>query len=142
MLSEDGLGPEVEAPQPQSVRPIGMLLTDLSNEIGTLVSQELALFKAEIQRNVVRAGIGAGALAAGGLIAFSGWLALLAAAIIGLSYALPPWLSALIIGVVVVALGGGLLLFGKSRLNSDALVPRRTVESLRADQAWIRDQFS
>ena len=86
--------------------------------------------------------MGAGALAAGGMIAFSGWLALVAAAIIGLSHVLAPWLSALIIGVVVIALGAALVLLGKSRLKADALVPRRTLNSLREDEAWIRDQVS
>ena len=86
--------------------------------------------------------MGAGALAAGGVIAFSGWLALLAAAILGLSQVLAPWLSALIVAVVVIALGAGLALFGKSRLKADALVPHRTLNSLREDQAWIRDQVS
>lgn len=143
MLSQDSdLEPDVEAPGSRSGRPVTALLFELANETGTLVSQEIALFKAELQQKAARAGIGAGALAAGGMIAFSGWLALLAAAIIGLSYALPPWLSALIIGVVVVGLGAGLLLYGKSRLNADALVPSRTLNSLREDQAWIRDQLS
>jgi xanthine/uracil permease len=86
--------------------------------------------------------LGAGALAAGGVIAFSGWLALLAAAILGLSHVLAPWLSALIIGGFVLAIGVGLALFGKSRLKADALVPRRTLKSLREDEAWIRDRVS
>jgi hypothetical protein len=51
-----------------------------------------------------------------------------------------PWLAALIVGLVVLAIGGGLLLFGKSRINTDALVPDRTLNSLREDQAWIREQ--
>jgi hypothetical protein len=42
----------------------------------------------------------------------------------------------------VIALGGGLALFGKNRLKADALVPRRTLNSLREDEAWIRDQVS
>ena len=36
----------------------------------------------------------------------------------------------------------GLLFFGKSRLDADALVPRRTLNSLREDEAWIREQIS
>jgi Putative Actinobacterial Holin-X, holin superfamily III len=143
MLSENSsFEPQAEAPEAQAGRPIAALLSALANETGTLVSQEIALFKAELQQKLARMGAGGGALAAGGLIAFSGWLALLAAAILGLSRVLPPWLSALIVGVVVVALGGGLLLFGKSRLKADALVPRHTLASLRADQAWIQDQVS
>jgi Putative Actinobacterial Holin-X, holin superfamily III len=141
MISGNGrFGPDVEEPRPRSGRPVAALLSDLAGETSTLVRQEIALFKAELNEKLGRIGVGAGALAAGGVIAFSGWLALLAAAIIGLSYVLAPWLSALIVGVVVIALGVGLALFGKSRLRADALVPRRTLNSLREDETWIRDQ--
>jgi hypothetical protein len=143
MLSGNGrLGPDVEEPRVRSGRSVAALLSDLAGETSALVRQEIALFKAELSEKLTRMGVGAAALAAGGVIAFSGWLALLAAAILGLSHALAPWLSALIIGVVVIALGAGLALFGKSRLKADALVPHRTLNSLREDEAWLRDQVS
>jgi len=123
-------------------RSVAALLSDLAGETSLLVRQEIALLKAELNAKLARAGLGAGAIAAGGLIAFSGWLALVAAAIIGLSYVLAPWLSALIIGAFVIAIGAAMVLFGKSRLNAEALVPRRTLNSLREDEAWIRDQVS
>ena len=141
-MSSDGRSrADPAAPRP-SARPVTALLSDLASETGQLVQQELALFKAEMQQKLGRLGQGGGALAAGGLIAFSGWLALIAAAILGLSHVLAPWLAALIVGLVVIGLGAGLLFFGKSRLDADALVPRRTLNSLREDEAWIRDQFS
>jgi len=143
MLSGNGrLGPDVDEPHGGAGRPVAALLSDLAGETSTLVRQEIALFKAELSGKLTRIGVGTGALAVGGVIAFSGWLALLAAAILGLSHVLAPWLSALIIGVVVIALGAGLALFGKSRLKADALLPRRTLNSLREDGAWIRDQVS
>jgi putative superfamily III holin-X len=143
MLSDEGrLGPDLSARRPRTERSVAGLLSDLANETGTLLRQEIALFKAEIGEKLGSAGMGAGAIAAGGLIAFSGWLALVAAAILGLSNALAPWLSALIIGIVVIALGAAALLYGKSRLNADALVPRRTLNSLREDEEWIREQIS
>jgi Putative Actinobacterial Holin-X, holin superfamily III len=143
MLSDDSrLGPEIAVSRPQSGRPVSALLSDLASETGTLVRQEIALFKAELHEKLARLGQGAGSLAAGGLIAFSGWLVLLAAAVLGLSNAVAPWLAALIIGLVVLVLGAALLWFGKSRLDADALVPRRTLNSLREDEAWIRDQVS
>jgi hypothetical protein len=143
MLSGNGrLGPDVEEPHLRSGRSVATLLSDLAGETSALVRQEIALFKAELSEKLTRMGVGAAALAAGGVIAFSGWLALLAAAILGLSHALAPWLSALIIGVVVIALGAGLALFGKGRLKADALVPHRTLNSLREDEAWLRDQVS
>jgi putative superfamily III holin-X len=136
------LGPDIEDPRARPARPVAALVSDLANETSTLVRQEIALLKAELGEKLAQMGVGVAALAAGGLIAFSGWLALIAAAILGLSYALAPWLSALIIGILIVTLGAGLLLFGKSRLKADALVPRRTLNSLREDEAWIRDQIS
>ena len=143
MLSDESrLGPDVEAARLQPGRPVSVLLSDLARETGTLVSQEIALFKAELQEKLGRLGGGVGALAAGGMIAFSGWLVLLAAAVLGLSHVVAPWLAALIVGLVVLAIGGGLLLFGKSRVKADALVPERTLHSLREDQAWIREQVS
>jgi hypothetical protein len=141
MLSGGSPGPDSSAPRSSSDRSVTSLLSDLADETGILVRQEIALFKAEIQENLGRLGVGAGALAAGGLIAFTGWLALTAAAILGLSLVLAPWLAALIVGAVMITLGAGLLLFSKSRLRSETLVPRRTLNSLREDRAWIRDQI-
>ena len=141
LSSESDLGPEAAA-RAKSDRSVVGLLSDLANETGLLIRQEVALFKAELLEKLGRLGKGLGALAAGGLVAFSGWLVLLAAAVLGLSTVVAPWLAALIVGLVVFALGAALLFFGKSRLDAEALVLRRTLNSLREDEAWVRDQVS
>ena len=130
------------ATPPRSDRRVASLLSDLANQIGTLVRQEVALFKAELVEKLGMIGRGAGAIAAGALIALSGWLALVAAAILGLSIVLAPWLAALIVGVVLIGIGGALLYFGKSRFDSHALAMRRTLGSLREDESWVREQLS
>jgi hypothetical protein len=140
--NESSLGSGAASARPGSDRSVAALLADLASETGMLVRQEIALFKAELREKLARLGQGVGAVAAGGLVAFSGWLVLLAAAVLGLSNVVAPWLAALIVGVVVLALGAGLFFFGKSRLDADALVPRRTLNSLRRDGAWSRDQVS
>jgi hypothetical protein len=143
MLSDqDRFGPEVSAPRPRSERSVAALLSDLASEIGMLVRQEIALLKAELSEKLGSFGLGAGMVAAGGLVAFSGWLVLLACAVLALSNVVAPWLAALIVAVVVLAIGAGLLFVGKRWLNAEALVPRRTLNSLREDEAWIRDQLS
>jgi hypothetical protein len=101
----------------------------------------VALFKAELMEKLGLVGRGVGAIAVGAMIAFSGWLALVAAAILGLAIVLAPWLAALIVGLVLVMVGAGLLYFGKSRLDADALAMRRTLGSLREDEAWVREQI-
>jgi hypothetical protein len=128
-------------PPPRSERSVAALLSDLANQIGSLVRQEVALFKAELVEKLGLIGRGVGAIAVGGMIALSGWLALVAAAILGLAIVLAPWLAALIVGLVLVGVGAGLLYFGKSRLDADALAMRRTLGSLREDEAWVREQI-
>ena len=117
------------------------LIGDALRDTTDLARKELALFKAELQEKLSKAGIGAAALAAAALIAFSGWLFLLLAAVFALDLVLPIWAAALIVGVLVVAIAGALALYGKSRLRADALTPERTMRSLREDQAWIKERF-
>ena len=123
-------------------RPIGALFTDLTEDLGKLFKLEIALFKRELAEKAGRLGRGGAAIAAGGLLAFSAWLVLLAAAVLGLSTVLRPWLAALIIGVVVLLVAAVLLLLGRRWLDAQGLVPRRTLNSLREDGAWIKERVS
>jgi len=133
--------PEVIEPRVKAERSLATLLSDLASETVELFRQELALFKAELSEKLSRAGVGAAALAAAALIAFSGWLFLLLAAVYALALVLPPWAAALIVGVLVLAIGGVLALVGKNRMRADALAPERTMRSLREDRAWIKERF-
>ena len=137
----DADSPEVLGVRPKTERSLATLLSDLASETILLLRQELALLKAELHEKFNRIGQGAGALGAGALVAFSGWLVLLAAAVLGLATVVPPWLAALIIALLVLAIGVGLLLFGKNRFDAQALTPRRSLRSLREDEAWIRERL-
>ena len=140
-MAIDPDAPEVLEPHARAERSIGALFSDLASETAELFRQELALFKAEMQEKLGKAGVGAAALAAAALIAFSGWLFLLLAAVYALAIVVPPWAAALIVGVLVLAIAGVLALIGRSRLRADALTPERTLRSLREDQAWIKERF-
>jgi Putative Actinobacterial Holin-X, holin superfamily III len=137
----DADSPEVLGVRPKTERSLATLLSDLASETILLLRQELALLKAELHEKFNRIGQGAGALGAGALVAFSGWLVLLAAAVLGLATVVPPWLAALIVALLVLAIGVGLLLFGKNRFDAQALTPRRSLRSLREDEAWIRERL-
>ena len=133
--------PEVIEPRVKAERSLATLLSDLASETVELFRQELALLKTELSEKLSRAGVGAAALAAAALIAFSGWLFLLLAAVYALAIVLPPWAAALIVGVLVLATAGVLALIGRSRMRADALTPERTLRALREDQAWIKERF-
>jgi hypothetical protein len=119
-------------------RPVGGLLSDLARQVGLLLRQEIALLKAELRGTAGQLGTGAALTAVGGLVAFAGFLYLLAAAMFGLGKVLDLWLAALVVGVVVVLVGGGLVLAGTSRLRARELAPRRTLRSLQDNAEWAR----
>jgi hypothetical protein len=80
-------------------------------------------------------------MVAGGLIIYAGFLALLAAAILGLAHVLAAWLSALIVGVVALLVGAGVVFKGRRDLELRNLVPDRTLRTLREDAEWAREQM-
>jgi hypothetical protein len=141
-MDGSGLGSESASAPPRFNRPVAALLADLADQVIRLFRQEVALFKAELMEKLGLIGQGAGAIAGGALIAFSGWLALVAAAVLGLSLVVEPWLAALIVGLVLLGIGGALVYFGKRRFDADSLAMRRTVASLREDETWVREHLS
>lgn len=124
-------------------RSLGDLFSDLARETSTLVRQEMQLAKAELTQSATEAGRGAAMLAAGGLVAYAGLIFVLLAIVYGLiETGMDPWLSALIVGLVVIAIGAVLLLRGRESLKPDNLAPRKTVETLKEDRAWVQEQIT
>jgi uncharacterized membrane protein YqjE len=119
---------------------LGTLLGQLARESTTLIHQEVELAKAEVSQKAAQAARSAAMIAVGGLLAYAGLLALLACVIIALAHALPWWLSALIVGVVVIAAGGALIYSGLQGLKPAKLAPRQTLETLKEDATWAKDQ--
>jgi hypothetical protein len=110
------------------------LVRRFSEELLTLFRQEMALATAEVSRTLRKLAAGVASIAAGALVLYAGFLTLLAAAVLGLSHVVEPWLAALIVGGAVTIVGLVLLMAGKKTMEPENLKPRRTVESLREDK--------
>jgi len=124
-------------------RPLTELFSDLIQETGTLVRQEVQLAKAELTQSATQAGRAAGMMVVAGLLAYAGLLAVLAAIILWLWHnGLADWTAALVVGVVVILIGAIMLLRARAQLQSSNLAPQRTVESLRADTTMVKEQVS
>lgn len=123
-------------------RSLGELFGDLARETSTLVRQEVQLAKTEMTQKATAVGKDIGFLAVGGLIAYAGLLALIATIIIILGTAgLPWWLAALIVTVVVLAIGGILVQRGLTALKRQSMAPEQTIQTLKEDRQWAKEQM-
>ncbi|MFN6962413.1 MAG: phage holin family protein [Pyrinomonadaceae bacterium] len=123
-------------------RSIGELFSELASETSTLIRQEVALAQVEITQKATAAGKNVGYLAVGGFIGYAGLLAVLAGVIIGLSYFMPPWLAAFGVGVIVGVIAYVMISSALTALRTMDMTPTETVESIKEDARWLKNQVS
>lgn len=113
-----------QAPDPGGERSIGELFSAVSQDLSTLLRQEVDLAKAEVKQSATQAGTGAGLLAGAGV---AGHMVLL---FISLSawWGIAQWLghawSALVIAAVWAVIAAVLAAVGKGRLKQVKGLPR------------------
>lgn len=122
-------------------RSLGELFGDLARDMGTLVSQELALARTELTDKAARVGKEIAMLAIGGLVAYAGLLAIIAAVIVLIAdRGVPLWVAALIVGLIVAGIGYVLVQRGISALRHEDFTPRQTIQSIKEDTQWVKEQ--
>jgi uncharacterized membrane protein YqjE len=124
-----------------SERSVGELVQELSQQTATLVRQEMRLAQVELQEKGKRAGIGAGMFGGAGVVALYGVGAVLAAVIMLVATAIEPWVSALIVGVVLLAIAGILALLGRRQVEqATPPKPERAMESVQDDVEHVKER--
>ena len=123
-------------------RSIGELFGALSQDVALLVRQEGQLAKTEMQQKLTQVTGDLVSLAAGGVVALVGGLALTAAIILLLidPVGVKPWLAALIVGAVMGLIGWLMLQKGLKDLKRTDPTPRRTVDTIKDDIQWAKEQ--
>lgn len=120
----------------------GELLAQATRQISELVHQELALAKAELADKAKNAGRGAGLFGGAGVVAFYGGAALVGAVVAALALMWPVWAAALVVGLVLLAAAGVLVLTGRKELGRAVPpVPTQTAASVREDVHEIKDHL-
>ncbi len=123
-------------------RSIGDLFTELATETGTLVRQEMALAQTELTQKATKAGKNIGYLAVGGAVAFTAVLSLTAAVILLLSLWIPAWLSALLVGLVIGGAAYFIVTSALAELRETDPVPRETIENIKEDAKWLKNEVT
>ena len=123
-------------------RSVGTLVTDLVQQMATLLQTEARLFRAEINEKLQQAINGAGELIGGAVLLLAALLVLLQALVVGLSeLGLGPGWASLIVGVVVAIIGAILVRRGMSNMSPSELAPDRTAAQLRLDMQVAKEQL-
>lgn len=118
----------------------GELIGSLTEQIGTLVRDEVRLAQAEVTQKAKRLGIGAGLFGGAGLVALLGLNALITAAILGLAHVLPGWLAAILVAVVLFAVGGVLALIGKKDVQkATPPLPTEAIAGVQQDVQTVKE---
>jgi hypothetical protein len=131
--------------QQQMVREeksLGDLFSELATETSTLVRQEVALAQTELTQKATRVGKNVGYLAVGGFVAYAAMLAVLAGVIMLIGMVIPVWLSAIIVGLVVGGIGYFMVSSALAELRKTDPVPRDTVETIKEDAQWLKNQVT
>ncbi len=120
--------------RPVTEQSTSELVQRASEQITTLVRDEIALAKAELSEKAKHAGIGVGLFGGGGVLAMYGVGALIATLIIVLNLFLELWLAALIMTVVLFLIAGILGLLGKKQVTKAVPPePEAAIASVKAD---------
>jgi MFS family permease len=126
-----------EEPRERSTAELVSQLTEL---VPRLVREEIGLAQRELQEKGKRAGIGAGLFGGGGVVALYGGGALVAAAILGLAEAVPGWLAALFVAVVLLAVAGVLALVAKRQVTrATPPVPEQALREIKKDVKTVKE---
>lgn len=117
---------------------VGQLMSQVSESVSRLVRDELRLAQVELKDTAKHAGLGAGMFGTAGVLALYGLGVLIATAVIALALLLPWWLSALIVGLVLIAVAAVVALVGKKQLKQVSPTPERTIENVKRDVAEVK----
>jgi hypothetical protein len=124
----------------ESTRPLGSLFTDVVSQLTHLFQTEIRLVRAEVNEKVSRAANGGALIGAGAIILLPAVFILLLAAVRWLAVAgLPEHWGLVLVGGLVAVIGVALLMKGINSLKGPALVPRRTIEQVRADLSIAKE---
>jgi len=122
-------------------RSLPTLISDLVQQLTTLVQTEGKLLRSELRESGNKISSGAIELALGATLLIAGLVILLQAVVhflvqAGMDIA---WAS-LAVGIIVGVIGYIVLQRGSKNLSPDALTPQRSAEQLRKDATLVREQ--
>ena len=116
------------------------LLRDIVGNVQEIIRSEVRLAKAEVREGAAKGMSAVKLLAAGGVLALYALGFILLSFVHLLSAVVAPWLASLIVGLVVGGIAVALAMAGKGRLSEMNAKPDKTIQNVKENVAWMKDQ--
>lgn len=121
-------------------RSVPELIASVATDLADLVRKESELLRSEMSQKISTATKAALGLVAGAVMLLGAFLCLLAAAVLGLSYVVPPAWAAVLVAVATGLIGVVLVAAGSKKAQPSELKPERFTEQVRRDAQMIKEQ--
>ena len=125
----------------QNGRSVPEVLQDIVGNIQEIIRSEFTLAKIEVKQEAAQA---KGLLVMwliGGALGLYALGFMLFTAMLGMATVMPMWLAALIVAVVLTVISIALLSAASNRLKQVQKVPERTIETLKENVQWAKEQI-
>lgn len=121
---------------------LGSLISGLVGDMQDLIRGEVKLAKQELKEEANKATPAAGLMVGAGVMGLVGIIFVGLTLTYALQLLVPPWAAALIVAALYLI--AALIMFnvGKQRLAAVNAVPRQTIDSLKEDAEWVKQQIS
>lgn len=118
----------------ETERTLGTIIKELTADLSNLFRNEIALLKLELKESIAKLGTGGAMVGAAVFLALVGLAFLFVTITLAMvALGLPPWLSSLIVTVVLFGAAAALFVMGKKKLATVNFVPNESIDHIRGD---------
>lgn len=122
------------------VRSASDLVKNVISNVQDIIRGEVRLAKAELAEEGRKAGGALAYLATAGVLAILGLFFVLFSLMLILNRILPGWAAALAVAVIVLGVAGILFSIGREKFRHFSAKPQKTIESVKENVEWFRNQ--
>jgi uncharacterized membrane protein YqjE len=121
---------------------LGSLISGIIKDLQDLMRAEVQLAKTELREDATGIGKAIALIAAGAFIGLVGFIFLIQAIVWILDEFMNDWIAAGIVALALLLIAAILAMSGRSKLSQASLKPEQTIDTLKEDQAWAKQQIN
>jgi phage shock protein PspC (stress-responsive transcriptional regulator) len=121
-------------------RSIADVLEDIAANVQGIIRAEIRLARTETKEEITVLRGAAGMMAGGAIASLFTVSLLLLTILFALSIVMPLWAAALLLFLVMTVVSFTLLILGKRRLKAVQTTPKKTIETIKENVQWVKNQ--